>query len=235
MHLNTIVTGKSGVLFLGPLPLPLPPRPRHSGGRPCGRLKGCFSLSSSISSSSCSASSCFRFSCGSRSLAAVWREEKSASTRVLNSVSPDCSLNDDMNPAAATQQSACHSATTTAKSTHGYPPSISKMAEGEGLSVAPLRSLDDFLLESARFQIPNLKDPDKWANRVIQNLLYYQTNYFLTYLVIFAVVGCRDGQRRAGWGYGCLAGAAWVPVGIVGRDVGGIGVWPWTVWGSWVV
>ncbi|KAK8397983.1 hypothetical protein O3P69_003704 [Scylla paramamosain] len=63
------------------------------------------------------------------------------------------------------------------------------MAEGDGLSVAPLRSLDDFLMESARFQIPNLKDPDKWANRVIQNLLYYQTNYFLTYLVIFAVVG----------------------------------------------
>ncbi|XP_047474202.1 PRA1 family protein 2-like [Penaeus chinensis] len=63
------------------------------------------------------------------------------------------------------------------------------MAEQENTSVSPLRSLDDFLMESARFQIPNFKDGDKWANRVIQNLLYYQTNYFLTYFVIFAVVG----------------------------------------------
>lgn len=63
------------------------------------------------------------------------------------------------------------------------------MAEPENTSVSPLRSLDDFLMESARFQIPNFKDGDKWANRVIQNLLYYQTNYFLTYFVIFAVVG----------------------------------------------
>ncbi|KAG0724030.1 PRA1 family protein 3 [Chionoecetes opilio] len=64
-----------------------------------------------------------------------------------------------------------------------------KMVEGDALTVAPLRSLDDFLMESARFQIPNLKDGEKWANRVVQNLLYYQTNYFLTHLVIFAVVG----------------------------------------------
>ncbi|XP_050721827.1 PRA1 family protein 3-like isoform X1 [Eriocheir sinensis] len=63
------------------------------------------------------------------------------------------------------------------------------MAEAEGVSVSPLRSLDDFLMESARFQVPNLKDPEKWANRVLQNLLYYQTNYFLTCLAIFAVVG----------------------------------------------
>ncbi|XP_071532816.1 PRA1 family protein 3 [Panulirus ornatus] len=63
------------------------------------------------------------------------------------------------------------------------------MADVDGISVSPLRSLDDFLMESARFQIPNFKDADKWSNRVIQNLLYYQTNYFLTYLIVFAVVG----------------------------------------------
>ncbi|XP_069936614.1 PRA1 family protein 3 [Cherax quadricarinatus] len=63
------------------------------------------------------------------------------------------------------------------------------MAETDGLSVSPLRSLNDFLMESARFQIPNFKDSDKWANRVIQNLLYYQTNYFLTYFIVFTVVG----------------------------------------------
>ncbi|XP_076060421.1 PRA1 family protein Jwa isoform X1 [Oratosquilla oratoria] len=63
------------------------------------------------------------------------------------------------------------------------------MADAGEVSVSPLRSLDDFIMESARFQIPNMKDPDKWANRVIQNLLYYQTNYFLTYLAVFLLVG----------------------------------------------
>lgn len=47
------------------------------------------------------------------------------------------------------------------------------------IQFAPLRSLDDFLLESARFQIPNMGDLEKWGNRVVKNLLYYQTNYFI--------------------------------------------------------
>jgi hypothetical protein len=57
------------------------------------------------------------------------------------------------------------------------------------VEVSPLRSLDDFLLESARFQIPNFRDFEKWGNRVVSNLLYYQTNYFLLSLVIFVLVG----------------------------------------------
>lgn len=61
------------------------------------------------------------------------------------------------------------------------------MAANGEVEVAALRSLDDFVLESARFQIPNFKDQDKWANRVIQNLLYYQTNYFLGW-AIFVVL-----------------------------------------------
>lgn len=68
--------------------------------------------------------------------------------------------------------------------------SSANMAKVESdVQIAPLRSLDEFLLESARFQIPNLKDPDKWANRVINNLMYYQTNYFLTALIVFLIVG----------------------------------------------
>lgn len=55
--------------------------------------------------------------------------------------------------------------------------------------ISPLRSLDDFLLESARFQVPNIKDMDKWGNRVINNLLYYQTNYFLMSVLMFLIVG----------------------------------------------
>ncbi|XP_015920838.1 PRA1 family protein 3 [Parasteatoda tepidariorum] len=57
------------------------------------------------------------------------------------------------------------------------------------VEIAPMRSLDDFLLESARFQIPNVKDMDKWANRVCNNLLYYQTNYFFMSVIVFLIVG----------------------------------------------
>lgn len=55
--------------------------------------------------------------------------------------------------------------------------------------IAPLRTLDDFLLESARFQVPKVQDMEKWGNRVINNLLYYQTNYFLMSFIIFTIVG----------------------------------------------
>ncbi|XP_035211878.1 PRA1 family protein 3-like [Stegodyphus dumicola] len=57
------------------------------------------------------------------------------------------------------------------------------------IEIARMRSLDDFLLESARFQIPNFKDLDKWSNRVCNNLLYYQTNYFFMAVVVFLIVG----------------------------------------------
>ncbi|KAH8412484.1 hypothetical protein KR009_002487 [Drosophila setifemur] len=56
------------------------------------------------------------------------------------------------------------------------------------LQLPPLRTLDDFILGSARFQLPNLKDFDKWGNRVVKNLLYYQTNYFLLFLTIYVVM-----------------------------------------------
>lgn len=56
------------------------------------------------------------------------------------------------------------------------------------IKLSPLRSLDDFLLGSARFQLPNFKDLDKWGNRVVQNLLYYQTNYFLMGVIMILTV-----------------------------------------------
>jgi len=58
------------------------------------------------------------------------------------------------------------------------------------IEYSPMRPLDDFLLQSARFQLPNFKDPPRWAHRVTNNLLYYQTNYFVTALVVFLIVGC---------------------------------------------
>lgn len=54
---------------------------------------------------------------------------------------------------------------------------------------APLRSLDDFLLESARFQLPNFGDFEKWGNRVVKNLLYYQTNYFVLACIEIIIIG----------------------------------------------
>lgn len=60
--------------------------------------------------------------------------------------------------------------------------------KGTSVELAPLRSLDDFILRSARFQVPNF-DTEKWGNRIAHNLLYYQTNYFLMALVIFIIVG----------------------------------------------
>lgn len=61
--------------------------------------------------------------------------------------------------------------------------------QGSEFELAPLRSLDDFFLEAARFQIPTVNDLEKWGNRVTSNLLYYQTNYFLMALIIFLIVG----------------------------------------------
>ncbi|GFN84522.1 pra1 family protein [Plakobranchus ocellatus] len=57
------------------------------------------------------------------------------------------------------------------------------------VELAPLRSMGDFLLDSARFQIPQINDPEKWSNRVLNNLLYYQSNYFLAALLIFLLIG----------------------------------------------
>lgn len=52
------------------------------------------------------------------------------------------------------------------------------------LSFAPFRSLDDFILSSARFQLPSFNELEKWSNRVLANLLYYQTNYFIASIFI---------------------------------------------------
>merc|ERR1719471_174723 len=56
------------------------------------------------------------------------------------------------------------------------------------MEVAPLRSFDDFLLTKSRFQIPNFQDEDRWFNRIVYNLMYYQTNYLLSSFIIFGFV-----------------------------------------------
>ncbi|XP_029015097.1 PRA1 family protein 2 [Betta splendens] len=58
-----------------------------------------------------------------------------------------------------------------------------------GVQPPPLRSLDDFLLNSARFAVPDVRDLDRWNNRIINNLLYYQSNYLLSALGFLLLVG----------------------------------------------
>ena len=53
------------------------------------------------------------------------------------------------------------------------------------VNLSTLRSLDDFILGSSRFQNP--KNKLKWAKRVLRNLIYYQTNYILSAAILFLI------------------------------------------------
>ncbi|XP_040048630.1 PRA1 family protein 3 [Gasterosteus aculeatus] len=57
------------------------------------------------------------------------------------------------------------------------------------MELAPLRAWDDFCPGMDRFAKPEFGDLTKWNNRVISNLLYYQTNYFAVAVVVFLIVG----------------------------------------------
>ncbi|KAM7405051.1 hypothetical protein PAMP_012340 [Pampus punctatissimus] len=57
------------------------------------------------------------------------------------------------------------------------------------MELAPLRPWDDFCPGTDRFAKPEFGDLTKWNNRVISNLLYYQTNYFAVAVVVFLIVG----------------------------------------------
>ncbi|XP_068602602.1 PRA1 family protein 3-like [Brachionichthys hirsutus] len=57
------------------------------------------------------------------------------------------------------------------------------------MKLAPIRPWDDFFPGTDRFTKPEFGDLAKWNNRVISNLMYYQTNYFALALVVFLIVG----------------------------------------------
>lgn len=71
----------------------------------------------------------------------------------------------------------------------GKPSSSSQWGKMADVQPPPLRPLDDFLLSSARFAVPDVRNLDRWNNRVINNLLYYQSNYFLSVLLFLLLVG----------------------------------------------
>ncbi|CAL8337151.1 unnamed protein product [Merluccius merluccius] len=57
------------------------------------------------------------------------------------------------------------------------------------LELTPLRPWDDFFPGQDRFSRPDHRDLAKWNNRVINNLLYYQTNYIAMAVAVFLLVG----------------------------------------------
>ncbi|CAL1608911.1 unnamed protein product [Knipowitschia caucasica] len=57
------------------------------------------------------------------------------------------------------------------------------------VEITPLRSWDDFFPGSERFAKPDFNDMARLNNRVVSNLLYYQTNYLLLAAVVFLFVG----------------------------------------------
>lgn len=53
---------------------------------------------------------------------------------------------------------------------------------------APFRTMNDFLLD-ATWKIPDFSDLTRLNNRMISNLIYYQTNYFAFGIALFLLVG----------------------------------------------
>ncbi|XP_076874933.1 ADP-ribosylation factor-like 6 interacting protein 5b [Brachyhypopomus gauderio] len=57
------------------------------------------------------------------------------------------------------------------------------------MELAPLRPWLDVFPGADRFAKPDMSDLTKWNNRIISNLLYFQTNYFAVAAVVFVIVG----------------------------------------------
>lgn len=57
------------------------------------------------------------------------------------------------------------------------------------VELTPLRSWDDFYPGPERFAKPDVRDLARWNNRVVSNLLYYQTNYLVLAVAVFLIVG----------------------------------------------
>merc|ERR1719356_2275902 len=59
----------------------------------------------------------------------------------------------------------------------------------DDLSLPPMRSADDFFPGgSARFGSPDLNDLQRVNNRMVNNLLYYQSNYFALFFACLSIV-----------------------------------------------
>ena len=57
---------------------------------------------------------------------------------------------------------------------------------GKRLTFAPLRPINDVISNAKDYEIPDFGAIERVKNRIINNLLYYQTNYFL--VVLFSCI-----------------------------------------------
>ena len=69
-----------------------------------------------------------------------------------------------------------------------------KMAEFR-IEIAPFRTMDDYVLEPTRFQVPDFADPERWASRVMSNFVYYQTNYLFTIIFVHLLISLLNPSR----------------------------------------
>lgn len=56
------------------------------------------------------------------------------------------------------------------------------------IRLPPFRPLDDFILK-ATWKVPDFSNLAKLNNRVLSNLIYYQTNYFVFGIALFLLIG----------------------------------------------
>ncbi|KAM9429294.1 PRA1 family protein 2-like [Salvelinus alpinus] len=53
----------------------------------------------------------------------------------------------------------------------------------------PIRTLDEFVLDLSRFAVRDIRHLERRNNQIINNLLYYQSNYFVSFLTFLGIVG----------------------------------------------
>uniref|UniRef100_A0A914EG85 PRA1 family protein n=1 Tax=Acrobeloides nanus TaxID=290746 RepID=A0A914EG85_9BILA len=58
----------------------------------------------------------------------------------------------------------------------------------DNVQFAPIRSVEEFIFDKNRYEMPSFNDLKKWNNRVTSNLLYFQSNYFII-LLAFVIMG----------------------------------------------
>ena len=65
---------------------------------------------------------------------------------------------------------------------------IKDQFSSQEMRFTPFRSLNDFLLD-ATWNLPDFSDLPRLNNRIVSNLVYYQTNYFAFGIALFLLVG----------------------------------------------
>ncbi|GMR48671.1 hypothetical protein PMAYCL1PPCAC_18866 [Pristionchus mayeri] len=72
-------------------------------------------------------------------------------------------------------------------SSSGAAPDLGTFSIANGVELPNIRPLDDFLVDKARYEAPPFNDLARWNNRIISNLLYYQTNYIIFFIALFVI------------------------------------------------